>query len=702
MDALTFIPLIPVNIVLIGMALGAMALLYSAWLGSKGWWIRFFALLSIAAVLLGPSLREEDSTPLPEIAFLVTDRSDSQEVSDRAAQTDAAEAALLEAFNDAENLEVVTLEVVTDQTSDDPGSYVMAALAEAAAKVPVDRIAGAVIISDGRIHDATALGPFPAPLHIYQTGRSTDWDRRLNIQNAPAFAILGEQVNVNLRIDDAGAVPSEVSGSALVQIAIDGGEPAQYTVETNRDLTLPLVLEHAGPNVLQITVVPTEGEITERNNAAVLSINGVRDRLRVLLVSGEPHPGERTWRNLLKSDSSVDLVHFTILRSPDKLDGVPVRELSLIAFPTRQLFLEKIEEFDLIIFDRYRRRGILTNQYLNNIVNYVREGGAVLIAPGTPFAGVESLARTPIGEILPALPTARVYEESYIPEITDLGSRHPVTAGLEEFGTGPDENGLPSWGPWLRQIEMTQTSGQAVMSGVNEQPLVILDRVGEGRVALMASDHAWLWTRGFEGGGPQLDLLRRMGHWLMREPELEEERLTAEPNANGFTLFRRTMSEEAAPVEVVRPDGTSFSVTLEQGDDGLWRADVDETQNGLYRLSDGDEDAVIALGPPAPKEYERTIAGVETIAEVLAATSGGVLRVEALSTPEIRFVREGRTTVGRDWFGLYRRDAALVTDIRQSEFLPPWAWLFIAAGFAVLAWLWEGRMRASKKPEEIA
>jgi len=692
MENITFIPLVPELTVGILFAIGTVLLLYSAWCGAKGWWLRFFALSALCLTLMGPSWREEDSTALNNIAFLVVDRSDSQTVSDREAQTLAAQSALESAFGSAEGLDVVLVEVQTDQASEDPGSYVMTALAEAAAKVPADRISGAVIISDGRIHDAAALGAFPAPVHLLMTGRESDWDRRLNIQNAPAFAILGEEVSVNLRIEDQGAIPDAVAGNATVRIAIDGGEPSDYTVRTNTDLTLPLVLEHAGPNVLQISVIPTEGELTERNNAVVLSINGIRDRLRVLLVSGEPHPGERTWRNLLKSDSSVDLVHFTILRSPDKLDGVPVRELSLIAFPTRQLFLEKIDEFDLIIFDRYRRRGILTNQYLNNIVNYVRDGGAVLIAPGAPFAGVESLARTPIGEILPGLPTAQVFEERYIPKVSDLGVRHPVTAGLTDFGTGLDENGVPSWGPWLRHIEIDALSGQTVMTGVNDQPLLILDRVDEGRVALLASDHAWLWSRGYEGGGPQLDLLGRLGHWMMKEPELEEERLTAEPSPGGITIFRRTLAEQAEPVEIERPDGTTAIVELELGDDGLWRGELSETQNGLYRLNDTEQSAVIALGPPAPKEYEQTIAGIENIATVLSGSDGGFLRIEDISSPQIRFVREGRTTIGRNWFGLYNREAELITDIRQSELLPAWLWLLIAAGFAVGAWLWEGRL----------
>ena len=108
-----------------------------------------------------------------------------------------------------------------------------------------------------------------------------------------------------------------------------------------------------------------------QNNRAIAVIEGIRDRLRVLLVSGEPHPGERTWRNLLKADASVDLVHFTILRPPEKQDGTPIKELALIAFPTRELFVDKLDQFDLIIFDRYRRQAVLPMAYLHNVADYV-------------------------------------------------------------------------------------------------------------------------------------------------------------------------------------------------------------------------------------------------------------------------------------------------------------------------------------------
>jgi hypothetical protein len=184
---------------------------------------------------------------------------------------------------------------------------------------------------------------------------------------------------LTLRVEDQGAVPAGQRGFATLGYAIDGGESMHaHGADVGAIWKSDVTLDRGGMNVLQFELAEEAGELTTRNNSAIVQINGVRDRLSVLLVSGEPNAGQRTWRNLLKSDPAVDLVHFTILRPPDRHDGVPVNELSLIAFPTRELFVDKIDEFDLIIFDRYRRRGILPNSYFSNIARYVAEGGALL------------------------------------------------------------------------------------------------------------------------------------------------------------------------------------------------------------------------------------------------------------------------------------------------------------------------------------
>ena len=361
----------------------------------------------------------------------------------------------------------------------------------------------------------------------------------------------------------------------------------------------------------------------------------------------------------LKSDSAVDLVHFTILRPPEKQDGVPVSELSLIAFPTRELFIEKITEFDLIIFDRYRLRGILPSSYLDNIRGYVEEGGAVLVSAGPDFASVESLYHSGLGDILPARPTARVVEEGYRPRVSDIGQRHPVTEGLEKFapeGGAAGAVGAPEWGRWLRIVELTEPAGHTVMEGPGERPLLVLDRVGEGRVALLASDHAWLWSRGFEGGGPQLELLRRLAHWMMKEPDLEEEALVAEAEGQSLTITRRTLSEGAREVTVTAPDGTETVVQLTEAAPGRYEARFEAPEIGLYRLADGELERVMALGPAAPREFEETIATEDKLSPAVTPTQGGFLALSD-GLPDVRPVRAGRPAVGRGWVGITPRDA---------------------------------------------
>ncbi|MBR9892923.1 hypothetical protein GYB14_14590 [bacterium] len=674
---IVFDPLLPWAAII---ALGVVALagvILALWRGLTGWPLRFFAGLILVAALTQPSFQEEDRAPLTDIVLMVVDQSASQRLADRLSVTEDAADTLQARIEARPNTEIRRIEVGDGEG--DTGTQLMTALSTAMAEEPRGRIAGIFLLSDGRLHDLERAPNLPAPMHLLMTGRDSDWDRRLIVQNAPAFAILGEPVTLTLRVQDDGAAPGAVE--TRLDISVDGAEPQQFSVPIGEDVELPIELPHGGLNVIRFSTPEAEGELTDRNNAALVQINGVRDRLRVLLVSGEPHAGGRTWRNLLKSDSSVDLVHFTILRPPEKQDGVPVTELSLIAFPTRELFLEKIDDFDLIIFDRYKRRGILPAIYLDNVRNYVENGGAVLVAAGPDFASADSIYRSPLSEILPAEPTARVIDESYSPRVTELGERHPVTAGM-----GDPE----SWGRWLRQIELDPIGGDVVMSGVDDRPLLVLDRVGEGRVALLGSDQAWLWSRGYEGGGPQLDLLRRLAHWMMKEPELEEEALWAEATGQTMRIIRRSLGEDVGAVTVTRPDGETEEVTLSEVSPGRFEALYEGPEIGLYRLSEGEEEAVIGLGPAAPREFEQTIASGDALEPVIDTMRGGVMPLED-GLPSIRAVSAGRPAAGRGWIGLTPREAYETMDVRQIPLLPAWLTLLLVSGFIIGAWLREGR-----------
>tara|TARA_R110002096_G_scaffold52399_4_gene136724 strand:- start:8356 stop:10401 length:2046 start_codon:yes stop_codon:yes gene_type:complete len=677
-STIVFDPMIPTLLLVIVAFLSFAAVMLAVTRGLQGWALRGAALMVILAALTGPSVQQEDRAPLSDIVLMLEDVSASQKLADREVQTKTAADTLAAQLQARENTELRRIRV--NDGIGDAGTQLMTALSEALAEEPRSRVAGILAFSDGRIHDADLPVDLPAPMHLLMSGKKSDWDRRLSIRNAPAFAIIGEPITLTLRIDDLGN-PPETTVLTPLEISIDGDPAQTFRVPVGQDLELPVTLPHGGRNVIRFSLPEADGELTDRNNAALIQINGVRDRLRVLLVSGEPHQGGRTWRNLLKSDSSVDLVHFTILRPPEKQDGVPVDELSLIAFPTRELFMEKIEDFDLIIFDRYKRRGILPALYLENVANYVRNGGAVLVAAGADFASADSLYRSPLGEVLPATPTARVIEEPYLPRVSDLGQRHPVTANLPGKG---------DWGRWLRQIEVTEPQGNVVMTGKDDRPLLILNRVEEGRVALLASDHAWLWSRGYEGGGPQLELLRRLAHWMMKEPELEEEALTASAEGQTMRIIRRTLTDNVPPVTITAPDGSTFELTLSQTSPGVFEGTFEGPEIGLYRLENGDQKSIIGLGPAAPREFVETIASGETMTPILSSMRGGVARLED-GLPRLRDVRLGRPAAGRGWVGLTPRNAYETRDVRQTPLLPAWLVLLLSAALIVAAWVREGR-----------
>lgn len=684
--ALTLDPLVPWPVLWGLAAFAAVLLAVAVWRGLSGWWLRGLTALVVLAAIANPSLQEEERAALSDIVLLVVDDSASQGLGDRAAQVEAAIAGVEAEVARLENTELRIRRFA--DAPEDGGSLAMTALAELLSEEPRARVAGAMIITDGQVHDVELAPTLPAPLHVLLTGQETDWDRRLIVKNAPAFAILGEEVMLTLRIEDQGAAPGATDVD--LTIAVDDSEPQTFRVPVGEDLDLPVTLPHGGMNVLQFSTPAAEGELTDRNNAAVVQINGVRDRLRVLLVSGEPHAGERVWRNLLKSDASVDLVHFTILRPPEKQDGIPVTELSLIAFPTRELFVEKIEEFDLIVFDRYRMRGILPMSYLENVAQYVKNGGTVLVAAGPEFGAVDSLWRSPLAEVLPVEPTARVIEGGFRPALTDLGRRHPVTEGLEELAP---EGG---WGRWFRQIDVVPRAGQVVMSGADDRPLLVLNRVEEGRVAVLASDHAWLWGRGYEGGGPQLELLRRLAHWMLKEPELEEEALTATTTGQELTVRRRSIAEEPpGDLTITGPDGAVTVLPMPELSPGRYELVWQAPMMGLYRLEQGDLTRVVAVGPSAPREFVETIASGAVLEPVVTPTNGGITRLEE-GVPDIRAVREGRPAAGRGWVGITPRGAYVTQDLTIAPLLPGWVWLLLAAGLAIAAWLIEGRRGAKR------
>jgi hypothetical protein len=678
-------------------ALSAVALgitIVLVWRRVRGAWLRALAFALLILGLCDPNLVQENRRPLKDIVAVVVDRSGSQDIGERPGQTDKARDELKARLNALGDVDLRVVET-SRQESDTDGTKLFSALRGALSDAPPERVGGAIMITDGDVHDipgtVAALG-FDAPLHALITGHEGERQRRIELIEAPRYGIVGKDQVIALRVLDS----ADHGEPVKLTVRRDGATIDELDAKVGERINVEAPIDHAGPNVIELEVARVEGELATDSNRAVVDIEGVRDKLHVLLVSGKPHPGERMWRNLLKSDPNVDLVHFTILRPPEKGgDGTPINELSLIAFPVADLFGRKIKDFDLIIFDRYAQQSILPYAYLDNIANYVREGGALLMAEGPEFSTPDGLYYSPLGAIAPAEPTGEDVEAPFQAKVSQEGLRHPVTRGLAGLNA---KSGDGEWGRWFRLIGARATGGDTVMSGPDDKPLLMLSRVDKGRVGLLLSDQMWLWARGYDGGGPYLDLLRRLAHWLMKEPELEEEALRASAKGRDVTVERQSASGAERETDLVAPDGTRTKLTMTPEAPGLSRAYVTVDRYGLYRAEDGQHVALVSVGPVNPLELQDVVSTPEKLRPIAEATGGTVRRLAAagggVAIPRVVGLNTGPSYGGSDYIGIKRTGSSELIGARSTSLASGFFGLALLLGAVVAAWLAEaGRLR---------
>jgi len=689
--SIEFLPFVSWPVIWALAAFGVVLFALLLWRARRGALLRALAYAMLLLAIANPHLKQEDREPLNDVLAVVVDDTQSQTIAGRDPRTDAIRKDLEDRLKVFPNLDVRWIHSAsTAGDGDRDGTMLFTDLAKGLADVPPDRLAGVIMLTDGNVHDvpgnAAALG-FDAPVHALITGKPGEFDRRLEVLRAPRFGLVGGEQPVEVKVTET--TPGDAK-SVKLTVTRQGEPPSTQTVRIGEKVDIPVKVDHAGPNIVEIEAEAAPGELTTVNNRAVLTVEGVRENMRVLLVSGEPHAGERTWRNMLKSDAAVDLVHFTILRPPEKQDGTPINQLSLIAFPTRELFQEKLDQFDLIIFDRYQRRGVLPLLYLENVAHYVERGGAVLVSAGDDYASPLSLYRTPLGEVLPAVPSGRVVEEPFKPTLTDLGQKHPVTRDLA--GAKGDQ---PSWGRWFRVVDVDPRDAEVLMKGAEGKPLLVLGERGQGRVALLLSDHIWLWARGYEGGGPYTDLLRRLAHWLMKEPDLEEEMLKATSRGQTLNLERRSIKDTIEPVTVTAPSGKEETVTLDKAEPGLWRKSMTAGEQGVYRISSGKLANVVTVGNANAKELSAVTATDAALSPLLNETGGGSFwlgrdQADASPLPRLVMVRGGHVMHGADWLGLHKRDAYHVQGVRLFPLFTGFLALALLLGMMAITWFREG------------
>ncbi|MBG6208498.1 hypothetical protein IWQ49_003158 [Labrenzia sp. EL_126] len=688
--SLSFDPLLPFWALIAGAVVAFLLAGLSGYLNLRGWALRALTMALLLFALANPAVEREDREPLSSVVALVIDKSQSQRLADREATTEEVAAEIQSRVEALKGFDLRVLEARNSGSGN--GTEVFQTLANGLADVPPERVGGAIIITDGQIHDvpesAGALG-FDAPVHGVITGAPEERDRRIVLDKAPRFGLVGSEQTVSLTVVDQGQGTGP-GDQVRLTVKRDGDVISERTARTGEKIDIPVEIAHGGDNIFEFEAEPLGDELTNLNNRAVVTIDGIRENLRVLLVSGSPHSGERTWRNLLKSDASVDLVHFTILRPPEKQDGTPINQLSLIAFPTRELFSVKIDEFDLIIFDRYVRRGVLPMLYFDNIARYVQNGGAVLLAGGPDYAEAGSLYRTPLAPILPASPTGGILEEPFYATLASLGERHPVTRGLPGSEQDP-----PAWSRWFRAVDTQLDAGHQLMSGPSDSPLLVLNREGEGRVAMLLSDHVWLWARGFEGGGPHVPLLRRLAHWLMQEPDLEEEALNVSILGSDLVIERQTLGDTIGEVTVTTPTGDMDEVAMTEQDPGLWRGTLPATETGLFSVTDGEMSALIHVGPQNPREYTDVLSTTEVLSPISEATGGSTERLRDvggdLDIPRVVSMHPSASYAGNGWIGLKATEASVLNGVDRYPLMIGLLGLALLLGMLSLTWYREGR-----------
>lgn len=646
--------------------------------------------LLLIAIILNPISLNEIRQGLPDKLVIVVDDSPSQKIGKRDETAEAALKYLKDRVAASENLEAVVIHTSADPDSaKGESTKLFSALRGALAAIPLPQVAGTVLITDGQVHDVPAdLGILEklTPFHVMLTGKKDEFDRKVTIVSAPKYGLLNEEIRVKVRVDEFGK-----NTGAQLPIAVfqDGKKTEEAYVTAGEVREFSFKLNHPGQNVFEFTVAEARGELTANNNTAPLIVNGVRDRLKVLLVSGSPHMGERAWRNLLKSDPGLDLVHFTILRSPAAMDPTPSHELSLIVFPVEELFAAKIDDFDLIIFDKYQQYGLMMPYYFTNIENFIRKGGAFLMAMGSDKPE-NFISTTSLANVLPVLAREgnSVMEGAYRAQLTDMGRKHPVTADLTR------QFDKRQWGEWYTQVDVSQKRGQTLMTGMDGRPLLVIDKVDQGRIAVLTSDNVWLWSKGGAAGGPYTELLRNVAHWLMKEPELEDDYIKAEVRGTTITVSQRDIGDTQKTVDMTRPSGDVETIALKDREGGWTSAKVEAVQNGIYAFTQGDKKAFAVVGTALNEEFADVHTTEEKLKPVADATGGGIVWFSENPRFDLRPVSPSASEKGGEsWLGIKQNNAFTVSAVDSRELFPNWLILIVILSAAVWSWWRESGTR---------
>jgi len=620
---------------------------------------RSIFLLMVCLILLSPVVVKEIREYLENKIVVVMDNSASMNVASRKELADRALGQIKQQFP---KNEIVLINNVKD-------SNLFSLLLNNVHILPLSRLGGVVFITDGQVPDApkdSAILKNMFPINAVIIGSKNEFDYKVSITQSPKYAIVGDNIFIKVKaeVDGKRISPNQ---SITLNIEKDGENLTSEDIIIGEEKEFEFKLEHAGQNIFEFSIPNIEGEISNINNKTAVIINAIRDRLKVLLVSGKPHIGERAWRNLLKSDPSVDLVHFTILRSPYSFDLTPSSQLSLIAFPVDELFQRKINDFDLIIFDKYVHYGMLNDRYFSNIAEYVKNGGSFLFEMASdrlePAIFDSELAN--ILPINPRISQQEIIKGKYVPALTDKGKYHAITSGLEIDAKDFKE--------WTSQVSLLQTKGENLLKGLENNPLLIVDKVGKGRVALLASDNIWLWSKYPTSRGAYIDLQRKLAHWLMKEPELESGYIKVTRNGENLDIAQRFSDNSLYKINLETPDEQVKEIELLKN--GAWlEASFSLGQNGTYKLYNDNGKAFFVVGNADDSEFENIV-----------ATNDNFKNITSLSGGKISWYGVNDSVAASD-FKFNNKKSYEVKGINKINLFSPWLYMALILLGAIYVW----------------
>lgn len=503
-------------------------------------------------------------------------------------------------------LRPATLDQLTAADPTGAGSDLGGALQSLAQRYEGQELGGVVVLSDGidlgplgrrvkrgeQLDEGTKaqLARLKAPVHTIAAARA-EGIKDLAVARVVRddFAFVHNKVAVEVELQILGMEPQQIP----VELRRDGEVLQRRVVEvvpdrTSYNVSFELVPRRIGKEIYSVTAPVFEGEALAENNVQHFLLRVIRDKVRVLHVVGRPSWDERFLRQLLKRNPNVDLISFFILRTNQSVQKIPTEELSLIPFPTEELFEQELGSFDLIVFQNFNFGPYSMRQYLGNIAKFVRDGGGFVMVGGDLSFASGGYAGTPLEEILPVeLPggTAQglVSEDPFSPALTEAGLRHPMT----QLAFDPASNReLWSKLPLLQgsNIVAQARKGATVLATHptlkvrgGAMPVLTIQEVGQGRSMALTSDSLWRWAlqRVGQGGTPREYQLfwSNAIRWLIKDPELKLVKLEVAENTWAPGQVARVN------VRVAKPDYTPAADA-----EGIlsiaWRPLTDLTRNG--------------------------------------------------------------------------------------------------------------------------